>query len=196
MTILMTDLTAKSRVREVALLLFAENGIAATSLRTIAATAGVSPGLVVHHFGSKDGLRRAVDADVVRRFEAALQETADDEPAEWHPALLVRMLRTQPTLVRYLGRALAEDAAVGHELFHRMFPKARVAARGGADPIHADEFWSSIHQLVLIIGPLFLLSFLEHELDGSLFESENLRRWMEANARLSGSGTPPRGELL
>jgi TetR/AcrR family transcriptional regulator, regulator of cefoperazone and chloramphenicol sensitivity len=53
------DLTTKARLRETALALFADHGITATSLRSIAAVAGVSPGLVIHHFGSKDGLRRA-----------------------------------------------------------------------------------------------------------------------------------------
>jgi TetR/AcrR family transcriptional regulator, regulator of cefoperazone and chloramphenicol sensitivity len=187
MQIPMTDPTAKSRVREAALVLFAEDGFAATSLRAIAASAGVSPGLIVHHFGSKAGLRRAVDVEVARQFDAALPETVDDSTEGWQATPLGRMLRTQPTLVRYLGRSLAEDAPVGRELFHRMFPNARSAIDGYTDPTHADEFWSSIHELVLIIGPLFLLRFLDRELGRSLLDHENLRRWMEANTRLLGS---------
>ena len=48
------------------------------AIRAIAADAGVSPGLVVHHFGSKDGLREACDRHVVARFRetklAAMEE--------------------------------------------------------------------------------------------------------------------------
>ena len=49
------DLTAKARLRDAALRLFAERGIEATPVRDIANAAGVSGGLVRPHFGSKEG---------------------------------------------------------------------------------------------------------------------------------------------
>lgn len=52
------DLSAPARIRAAALTRFATDGLSA-SLRTIAADAGVSAGLIVHHFGSRDGLLRA-----------------------------------------------------------------------------------------------------------------------------------------
>ncbi|MGC4938547.1 TetR family transcriptional regulator [Kribbella sp. DT2] len=52
------------RIRDAAVLRFGRDGFPA-SLRTIAADAGVTAGLVVHHFGSKDGLRRACDEHVL-----------------------------------------------------------------------------------------------------------------------------------
>ena len=55
------DRTTTARIRDAAITEFAANGIAGTSIRTIATTAGVSPGLVIHHFGSKDDLRVACD---------------------------------------------------------------------------------------------------------------------------------------
>lgn len=58
------DATARARIRDAAIRRFAADGFAA-GLRVIAADAGVSPALVVHHFGSKDGLRRACDAHVL-----------------------------------------------------------------------------------------------------------------------------------
>ena len=50
------DLTARARIRDAAIECFARQGFA-VSVRAIAAHAGVSPGLVIHHFGSKAGLR-------------------------------------------------------------------------------------------------------------------------------------------
>ncbi len=44
------DLTARARIREAALRHFAEEGYERATIRAIAATAGVSPGLVRHHF--------------------------------------------------------------------------------------------------------------------------------------------------
>jgi TetR/AcrR family transcriptional regulator, regulator of cefoperazone and chloramphenicol sensitivity len=64
------DLTAKATIRNAALRLFAERGHDAVTVREIAAAAGVSPALVVHHFGSKDGLREAVDGHAAKAFDA------------------------------------------------------------------------------------------------------------------------------
>ena len=55
------DLTARARIRDAALRLFAERGLDGTTIRDIAKEAGVSGGLIRHHFGSKDGLRSACD---------------------------------------------------------------------------------------------------------------------------------------
>src|SRR5215469_6327642 len=56
------DLTARARIRDAALALFAERGMDGTTIRDIARAAGVSGGLVRHHFGSKEDLRAACDA--------------------------------------------------------------------------------------------------------------------------------------
>ena len=62
------DLTAKARIRNAALDLYAQYGEESTSLRAVAAAAGVTLGLVQHHFKTKAGLRRAVDQLVVDYF--------------------------------------------------------------------------------------------------------------------------------
>ena len=60
-----SDLTAYARIRDASLELFADRGVPATSIRDIAAAAGVSGGLVQHHFGTKAGLRDAINDHVV-----------------------------------------------------------------------------------------------------------------------------------
>jgi AcrR family transcriptional regulator len=60
------DRTARAIIRDEALRLFAAHGPDAVTVRQIAAAAGVSPALVVHHFGSKEGLREAVDQHLRR----------------------------------------------------------------------------------------------------------------------------------
>lgn len=66
------DLTAKAVIRNTALRLFAERGPDGVSVREIAAAAGVSPALVIHHYGSKAGLRAAVDDHVAHTLDAML----------------------------------------------------------------------------------------------------------------------------
>lgn len=194
------DLTTKARLRETALALFADHGVAATSLRSIAAAAGVSPGLVIHHFGSKDGLRRAVDAVVVKRITAALSEvpTASsgasliDQRAE----VLARVLRPQPALLQYIAQALSESGAAAGELFALLYATAsadRALADAGMIRTDSDPLWRALQQLVLIVGPLLLRPLVEQQLGGSLFEPGNFERWMRANADLLKHGlyTPP-----
>ena len=59
------DLTTRARIRDAAVDLFARDGFAHVTVRRIATEAGVSPALVIHHFGSKEGLRAACDAHVL-----------------------------------------------------------------------------------------------------------------------------------
>ena len=55
------DRTAKARIRDAAIECFARDGIDGTTARKVATSAEVSPGLVIHHFGSMEGLRSACD---------------------------------------------------------------------------------------------------------------------------------------
>jgi AcrR family transcriptional regulator len=193
--VLDTDLTAKARIRDAALELFARNGVAATSLRAVAKDAGVSPGLVVHHFGGKDGLCRAVDEAVVRRIELALSEV----PLEGSGAavldaraeMVVGLLRNQPVLCDYMARALSEGTEASGALFHRLFSAARRDERleeMGVIRKDADPFWRTMQQLVLIVGPLMLRPLIETELGASLLERPHFERWMSANADLLRNG--------
>ena len=77
-----SDLTAKARIREQALLLFAERGPDTVTVRDVAAAAEVSPGLVMHHFGSKAGLREAVDEHVAASFDAIFDNLTDADLRE------------------------------------------------------------------------------------------------------------------
>jgi AcrR family transcriptional regulator len=100
------DLTARARIRDAALREFGERGFEGATIRGIAESAGVSPGLVQHHFGSKDGLRQACDEavlDLVRRKVAAIE--AGDLA---NPSILAALYASARPLVRYLARAVVD----------------------------------------------------------------------------------------
>lgn len=67
------DLTTRARIRDAAIARFAREGFGA-SVRRIAEDAGVSPALVIHHFGSKAGLRQACDERVMSDYVAGKDE--------------------------------------------------------------------------------------------------------------------------
>jgi AcrR family transcriptional regulator len=101
------DLTARARIRDAAMLHFGEHGFERATIRGIAETAGVSSGLVRHHFGSKQALREACDdhlMKVVRRLNAQAQAQAG-KPGNLNPVAAMRPYG------RYLARALAEGSA-------------------------------------------------------------------------------------
>src|ERR1700758_3794856 len=76
------DRTARAVIRDEALRLFAVRGPDGVTVRQIAAAARVSPGLVLHHFGSKDGLRQAVDDHVLGLFDRMLGEMTGEHAVD------------------------------------------------------------------------------------------------------------------
>jgi TetR/AcrR family transcriptional regulator, regulator of cefoperazone and chloramphenicol sensitivity len=190
-----SDLTAKARIRDTAMRLFAEQGVAGTSLRAVAKTVEVSPGLIVHHFGSKEGLCQAVDEAVVRRIDLALSEVPVEgsgfELIAGRAEVVVSLLRSQPVLCDYISRALAEGTEASASLFHRMFGYAsrdQGLVDAGAIRADTDPFWRTMHQLVLVVGPLMLRPLIERELGAPLLERESFDRWMGATADLLQRG--------
>src|ERR1700754_2313234 len=104
------DLTARARIREAAVQHFGEFGYAGATLRGIADTAGVSPGLVRHHFGSKQGLREACDEHLIKMVRQVNDETRSGMAAGALSSVLAARDALGP-YHRYMTRALAEGAA-------------------------------------------------------------------------------------
>jgi AcrR family transcriptional regulator len=112
------DLTARARIRDAALDQFARHGIKGATIRGIAEAAGVSAGLVRHHFGSKEGLRRACDQAVLDLFRRRLVQASID--GDVTPDLLASVYGAGVPMLRYLARAAAEGSAVAGELLDEM----------------------------------------------------------------------------
>lgn len=102
------DLTARARIRDAALVQFAERGVNGATIKGIAKQAGVSPGLVQHHFGTKDNLRHACDdavIDVLRR--RTTRGAVSGEITK--PEFIADLYDASPPLLRYLARAAVDD---------------------------------------------------------------------------------------
>lgn len=111
------DRTTSARIRDAALVRFAEDGFAAATVRAIAADAGVSPGLVIHHFGSKDGLQQACEdylLAVVEEEFAALDSGAETLSA-WTALVDERL-----PLLPFLGRVLTHGGDSATTLLRAM----------------------------------------------------------------------------
>ncbi|WP_040866475.1 TetR/AcrR family transcriptional regulator [Nocardia exalbida] len=113
------DLTTAARIRDTAIEVFGEHGFQ-VGVRKIAAAAGVSPGLVNHHFGSKDGLRAACDARVLQliRDEKVKAITASSMKAGMLDALAE--VESYAPLVAYMVRSLQAGGPMAESLFEHM----------------------------------------------------------------------------
>src|SRR4051794_35059172 len=112
------DLTATARIRDAAIEQFGEHGFG-VGLRAIATSAGVSAGLVIHHFGSKEGLRKACDefiAETVRATKSESVQTSD--PATWF-AQLADIESFAPQMA-YLVRSMQEGGELGKTMWRTM----------------------------------------------------------------------------
>ena len=141
------DLTARATIRNAALRLFAERGADAVTVRQIAGAAGVSAALVVHHFGSKDGLRVAVDEYAAQAFDAIMDGMGGEEVAQLltsdSPASLAdafaRGFPPGSPLPAYLRRLLLTNDPAGAALFGRWYQATvqlldQLTAAGAATP--------------------------------------------------------------
>lgn len=126
------DLTARARIRDAAIAGFADQGFAKTTLRVIADRAGVSPALVVHHFGSKDGLRAACDEHLTAfiRTEKSAALASGSMPALAH--YLTQNPQLRP-LYDYLVRVLAEGGRAADDLFDQMVATTGAVLATGQD---------------------------------------------------------------
>lgn len=158
------DLTTTARIREAAVDLFGREGFD-VGVRAIAAAAGVSPGLVIHHFGSKDGLRKACDdwiAQTIREGKSDSITSAD--PATWF-AQMAEMEAYAP-LMAYLMRTLQTGGDLANSLWRTMIDDAEQYIEAGvragtikpsADPRARATF------LTLSGGGSFLLYLQMHD---------------------------------
>ncbi|MDN5795757.1 MAG: TetR/AcrR family transcriptional regulator [Intrasporangium sp.] len=119
------DLTAKARIRNAALDLFAEHGVDATPLRAVATAAGVTVGLIVHHYGTKETLREAVELAIVERFADTIRSVPIDGAAggdvvAGRDHAVADMLAASPAVVDYLRRAILDRSGERGDLVSRL----------------------------------------------------------------------------
>ncbi|OBI99373.1 TetR/AcrR family transcriptional regulator [Mycobacterium asiaticum] len=158
------DLTAVARIRDAAIEQFGEHGFG-VGLRTIAEAAGVSAALVIHHFGSKDGLRKVCDEYIAEKIRSEKSETIQsNDPATWLGAMAE--IESYAPLMAYLVRSLQSGGELAKMLWHRMIQNtgeymAEGVAAGTIKPSRDPQARS--RYLAITGGGGFLLYLQMHE---------------------------------
>lgn len=184
-----TDLTAKARIRDAALARFPADGYGHTTVRAVAADAGVSPALVVHHFGSKEGLRQACDRYVVEAFREAKRQAMHDENLG-SASFADTLFRTAAPLVRYLGWALVRGHAAAGELFDEMVDEgvdlSRLAIDRGIIVDSPDLRRRVVLQMAMELGGVVLSEHIRRNLGSDLTTSEGMAELTPAMLEMFG----------
>jgi TetR/AcrR family transcriptional regulator, regulator of cefoperazone and chloramphenicol sensitivity len=192
-----SDLTARARIRDAAFELIATVGVREATLRAIAGEAGVSAPLVLHHFGSKQGVVEAVEEWVQEQLRAV---TADDgDPSDPAAANSRRaeaftgLLSERPLLRGYIRRMVLERSDEGLDWFARMVSDGtanlrRRAEAGTARPADDSEATAAAITVMALI-PILLPDHLRHVLG-----DDALNRWQGAVAELLRSPLYPQGQ--
>ncbi|MGB8388414.1 TetR family transcriptional regulator [Mycobacterium sp.] len=116
------DLTATARIRDAAIEQFGQHGFG-IGLRAIAEAAGVSAALVIHHFGSKDGLRNTCDEFVAEQIRSGKSEALhSNDPATWFAQMAE--IETYAPLMAYLVRSMQAGGQLAKLLWDKMIENA------------------------------------------------------------------------
>jgi TetR/AcrR family transcriptional regulator, regulator of cefoperazone and chloramphenicol sensitivity len=182
------DRTARARIRDEALRLFAERGADAVTMRDIAAAAAVSPALLVRHYGSKDGLVEAVDNHVVGTLEMLITQvttqTGTGLGRSAVPSMLDGLAAHLPpdsAIPAYLGRLLITGGPVGSAVFERLHTVSKDGlnamvsagiASAGEDPDVRAAFL-----LVNDLAVLTLRTHLSDVLGVDPLSTAGMKRW-------------------
>jgi AcrR family transcriptional regulator len=125
------DLTSVAAIRNAAMRLFAEQGVAAVTVREIAAACGVSAPLVIHHYKSKDRLKEAVDEHVLAFVEQMFALLGGVDIADVDPAAMTspfaELLEREPDVLGYLRRLLVDGGPPAEALFRRLYEVTQAA---------------------------------------------------------------------
>jgi len=189
-----------------ALKLFAERGFDSVTVRDIASTSGLSIGLINHHFGSKSGLREAVDRYFIQQFEEAFSAnvpsggTAQEEFASWIDDWIDRHRADWPVTVSYFRRAVLDESEWGASLFKRFyeFVQATILRMDAAGTIRADvdRLWLPFLIMYLELGTMLLDPYIRKVIGKSGFDPSLWQRRQRAYMDLIYRGIAPRGQPL
>jgi AcrR family transcriptional regulator len=181
------DPSSIERIRIAALRTFGTRGTSSTSLRTVAEAAGVSVGLVQHHFVNKAGLIKAVDDHVMAVVVETIAEPIPPPPSDSVAEMgsrVTRIVAEHPEVVDYVGRALIDGSPLGTSIFDTLtaFGIARWnqrSERGETRP-ETDVTWAALNSLVLALGTMIMRGHIERQLPERLTEPSQLERWQQS----------------
>ena len=187
----------RERLIRAAMELVGERGHKAATVRAVSKRAGLSPPLVMYHFGSKDGLLVACDEYVRDLVERALATVTNGEMSEATLRALLALPDTTEALA-YIGRSMFEGGEIGTWWFDEMMRLtldglAAAQAAGLARPSDDPEM-RAVLLISMDIGALLMRTLVEQRLGASLSDPETVERWVRTEFDLLTHGVLQTGD--
>src|SRR5665811_8423 len=163
--------------------LFAERGFDATSIRDVAAEAGVSSSLVVHHFKTKARLKEATDARLISALASMIAELPTGEGADFNETAgsMAEVLRDEPELMNYLRRMLVDGGEAATGLFTGLVEATvgELAAQQAAGVVlpSADARTRAVFLIVNDLGAIVLRDLVQHAIGVDPLSPAGMRQW-------------------
>lgn len=172
---------------------FARQGASATSIRDVAAAAGVSPGLVQHYFSSKGALRAAVDAHVTAVARAALAvREVEGDPVEDIAERLTALVAEHFLALLYVARGVAERDEAALAIFDTLTGLCReqLADFQRRKMLRADLDleWAALHTVLINLGTVIMEPGVSRQLGRPFLAKRQLDRWKQATTALFVAG--------
>ena len=204
----MTAVDTKSTILDVAEQRFADQGFAATSLRQVTTDAGVNLAAVNYHFGSKEGLVKAV---LMRRIAPINDERRRRLDALPDPAPLEAVVRAyiEPAVqtasmvsgfCRVFGRLNAERppflAGFFREQFGELGRRFVAMLAKGAPALDAQTIWWRMHFTIGAMSHTLLNAHVIGEVSGGVCDMQDPAAVREqlVTFALGGFSQPPQTE--
>jgi TetR/AcrR family transcriptional regulator, regulator of cefoperazone and chloramphenicol sensitivity len=119
---MMSERAVRARIRDVAIEQFGQHGFDA-ELYAVAEAAGVNAELLIHEFGSIEGLRKACDDYILESIRTAKSESLQSmSPATWFAQLA--QIESYAPMMNYLVGSMVSGGDLGRALMVQMIDNA------------------------------------------------------------------------
>ena len=153
------DIERRRQLLDALINAFADGGIGDRSLRDVAYAVGTSHRMLLHHFGSRNGLLLAIVEEVERRQMAALPQ-ASTEPADGFTAMWADLRRSELRPFERLFFECYARGAQGEQPFARILPGAVESWLAEVDKVTAGMADPALMRLGLAVTRGLLLDLV------------------------------------
>ena len=171
--------------------LFSEKGFNSVSIREITSAAGVSPGLLIHHFKSKEAFIKACIDEV---FGEVLSFKTEPNPLDMNTQL--NKWKSNPefykTPLKFFKAVMSSNSEYSKQLFELILDGSRKVledgVKNGLVKKPSDLEMTNLVLAVNSLGTILLSDYIRDQLGGEFTDPEYAQGFMQANLEIYTNG--------
>ena len=171
--------------------LFSEKGFNSVSVREITSAAGVSPGLLIHHFKSKEAFIKACIDEV---FGEVLSFKTEPDPLDMNTQL--NKWKSNPefykTPLKFFKAVMSSNSEYSKQLFELILDGSRKVledgVKNGLVKKPSDLEMTNLVLAVNSLGTILLSDYIRDQLGGEFTDPEYAQGFMQANLEIYTNG--------